>query len=39
VVFVVADRGQDPAAYPWVSAGSRIERLPGYLLVARPAQR
>ncbi len=38
VVFVVADRGQDPAAYPWASADSRIERLPGYLLIARPAR-
>ncbi len=36
VVFLVADRGQDPAAYPWITPESRVERLPGFLLVARP---
>lgn len=38
IVFVVADRGQEPAAYPWFSADSSVERLPGYLLIARPAR-
>jgi hypothetical protein len=36
MVFLLADRGQDPAAYPWVTAESRVERRPGFLLVARP---
>ena len=36
VVFLVTDRGQDPAAYPWVTPDSRIERRPGFLLIARP---